>query len=90
MRRVPQAILAGTDQMSRQQRYKVVRYRLGECINCSSPRGESPFKRLCMSCGEERKKLRRKKLGSKAWRPGSPGRPPLKSLKSQLENGEQQ
>jgi hypothetical protein len=84
MARITEAIKAGTEGLSRQKRYKIIRFRLGDCINCGDPRGDSPFKRVCEACGEERKKLRRKKLGSKAWKPGSPGRPPLKA--SQSEN----
>ena len=79
---VTQAIKAGTESMSRQKRYQVIRFRMGGCINCGSPRNDSPFKRICEVCGEKRKKLRRKKLGTKAWKPGYPGRPPLKALKA--------
>lgn len=69
----------GTEGLSRQRRYQVIRYREGNCVNCGDPRGTSKFKRLCEDCGESRKDLRRKKLGSKPWKAGSPGRPPLSS-----------
>jgi len=88
MRRVPKAIAAGTESMNRQQRYKVIRFRLGQCINCGADREDSKFKRICKACGDARKKSRRTKLGFKAWKPGSPGRPPLSALKAQSETKE--
>lgn len=68
----------GTENMHRSLRYKVVQFRRGNCTNCSTPRGDSPFLRLCETCGEDKKKKRRKKLGSKPWKAGNPGRPPAK------------
>ena len=38
-------------------------------------------------CGHRGRKKRRRKHGSKAWKKGSPGRPPLK-VKSQVETQE--
>lgn len=70
---------AGTETMTRQKRWKVVRYRMGKCVNCGQNRKPSPYKRLCSGCGEARKKKRRKARGNREWKPGSPGRPPLKS-----------
>ncbi len=77
MKHVSAEIKAGTEAMTRQKRYKVVRYRLGLCINCGDLREGSPFKKVCNKCGEDRKKKRRRKLGSKPWKAGAPGRPPL-------------
>lgn len=76
---------AGTEEMSRQKRYKVIRFREGCCVNCGKPRGESLYKRVCADCGDERKKLRRWKLGSKPWTAGSPGRPPLSVSHNETE-----
>lgn len=84
VKRVSAEIAAGTEKMTRQKRYKVIRFRLGNCINCGDPRENSVFSKLCTTCGEARKKKRRRKLGSKAWKPGSPGRPPL-SIQKQEE-----
>jgi len=82
--RVTAEIKAGTEGLSRQTRYKVIRFRMGRCINCDQPRdpsptSPSPYKRLCVTCGTSKKKKKRKERGSKPWKPGSPGRPPLKS-----------
>lgn len=80
MRRFPKSLSADLDQiegLSRQERYKIIRYRAGLCINCSAKRGESPYLRLCEECGKAKKLKRRKKLGSHAWKPGRAGRPPL-------------
>lgn len=85
MRRVSAEILAGTEKMTRQKRYKVVRFRMGLCVNCGDKRGESPFKRVCEDCGESKKTRSRRKLGSKPWKLGSPGRPPLAVLQQQEE-----
>jgi hypothetical protein len=84
MKRVTQEIAAGTEGMERRMRYKVIRYRLGNCVNCGAPRGDSPFLRTCTDCGEEKKRKRRKKLGSRPWKLGEPGRPPL-SIQKQEE-----
>lgn len=71
----------GLEGLSRQARYKVIRFKRGDCVNCGDPRGESPYLRVCVACGEGDKKSKRKKHGRKAWKPGSPGRPPLSSRK---------
>lgn len=82
-------VRAGTADLTRQQRYKVMQYRRGECINCGKPRGTSPFKRVCLTCGNERRAKLRKKRGSRAWKRGGPGCPPLKErLKAQLAERE--
>jgi hypothetical protein len=65
--------------MPRSLRYKVIRFRLFCCVNCGKPRKASPYLRLCQNCGDDKKRKRRKKMGSKAWRKGAPGRPPLKA-----------
>ena len=90
MARMSKAITAGTEDLTRQMRYKVIRYRLGQCINCGEARGDSPYKRLCQPCGKNSRKARRQKAGSKAWKAGSPGRPPLSAKKSQNETREDQ
>lgn len=83
--RVPAKIKAGTENMSRSKRYKVIQFRLGNCINCGSPRKGSSYLRHCETCGDGRKKKRRKKLGSRPWKIGKPGRPPLKAARKQEE-----
>lgn len=87
MKRVSAEIKAGTEDMSRQKRYKVIRFRLGLCVNCGDERGGSVFKRFCKKCGENKKKKRRKKLGSKPWKAGSPGRPPLQVVAHESVGG---
>lgn len=73
--------------MSRQKRYQVIQFRLGNCVNCGDLRGDSVFKRICAACGEARKAKRRKKLGSRPWQLGAPGRPPLASQIETQEEG---
>ena len=90
MTRLRKAITAGTEDLSRQMRYKVIRFRLGQCINCGNERGDSPYKRLCKQCGFVRRKARRQKMGSRAWKAGSPGRPPLSAKPSQNDTEENQ
>lgn len=87
MKRVSKEIRVGTDSMSRQLRYKVIRFRLGLCVNCGKKRGDSPYKRKCAKCGALRTKKARMKSGSKAWKPGSPGRPPYKAKKVEVVPG---
>ena len=77
MKRITQEILAGTEEMERRKRWKVIRFRMGLCANCGEARGDSPYTRICLNCGEEKKRKRRKKLGSRPWKPGCPGRPPV-------------
>lgn len=77
-------IKAGTEGLSRQLRYQVIKFRTGGCTNCGQPRGASKFKRLCDVCGEVRKDRRRKKLGSKPWEKGSPGRPPFAAAQNEI------
>ena len=72
-------VKAGTEDLDRRLRYKVIRYRENKCVNCGQSRAESPFKKFCVACGESRKLRRRKKLNSKPWKAGSPGRPPLQN-----------
>jgi len=76
---------AGTEGLPRQAKWKVIRYRLGQCINCGNDRGPSPFRRICSPCGLSSTARKRKKLGRKAWKPGSPGRPPLRAKKPSPE-----
>ncbi len=83
MKRVTPEIAAGTEGLPRQKKWKIIRFRMGCCVNCGDERGDSPFKRVCNACGEARKKKRRRKLGSKAWKAGSPGRPPLKAVQQE-------
>jgi hypothetical protein len=87
MKHVDPKIEAGTESMERRKKYKVVRFRLGLCVNCGDERGDSLFKRLCTKCAENKKKKRRKKLGSKAWKEGSPGRPPYTALPQDSGDG---
>ena len=89
MRRVPQKLKAGTEDMDRRKRYKVIRFREGRCANCAATRGLSLFARLCTPCGESRKKAQRKKRGGHAWKPGKPGRPPLSHIKKRSTNAEE-
>ena len=86
--RVSAELKAGTEQLSRQLRWKIIKFRSFSCINCGQSRGDSPYKRMCTVCGETRKKARRRKLGSKAWKPGRPGRPPLKVAQKDLGGNE--
>jgi hypothetical protein len=67
----------GTEELDRRLRFKVVQFRLGNCINCASPRADSKYLRHCKDCGDTFKKRRRKKRGQGAWKKGSRGRPPL-------------
>ena len=83
MKRVSAEIKAGTEQMARQLRYKVLNFRLGCCINCGGSREGSLYKKLCGRCGTQKKLRRRRKLGSKAWKPGMPGRPPFAAQKQE-------
>jgi hypothetical protein len=86
MKRFSKALSADLDNvegLSRQDRYKILRYRAGLCINCSARRGSSPYKRLCLECGKAKKLKRRKAVGSHAWKPGRSGRPPLTVKKEQ-------
>jgi len=76
--RIAKELRAGTEGLSRQMRYKVLNFRLGNCINCGDPREDSPFKRFCTKCGRVRRAQNRASRGNKAWRAGRPGRPPLK------------
>jgi hypothetical protein len=48
--------------------------RQGKCVRCQNPR--NLFKRLCDECQEKANEYQRKKLGLKAWMPGSRGTPP--------------
>jgi ribosomal protein L37E len=87
MKRVTPEIAAGTESMERRKKYKVIRFRLGLCVNCGDERGDSLFKRICAKCGENKKKKRRKKLGSRPWKEGSPGRPPYAALPQDSGDG---
>jgi hypothetical protein len=70
-------IAAGTEEMTRQKRWKIIRFRRGECITCGKPRKDSTYSKRCAVCGENTKKKRRKLLNSEPWQPGRRGRPPL-------------
>lgn len=52
------------------------RVRKGLCRSCGQKRGQSPYKSRCAKCAERDRAAARKRNGSKAWRPGKPGRPP--------------
>lgn len=53
---------------------------LGNCITCGNPR-DGEGKRYCMSCQSVLRLRMREKTGSKPWKPGGKGRPPLNMTK---------
>ena len=67
-------------ELDRRLRYKIKMYRQARCINCGAKRKDSLFKRLCAACGNDARTTRRKRLGTKPWKEGSPGRPPLRVM----------
>jgi hypothetical protein len=75
----------GTTGLDRRLKYKIAMYRRGRCVNCGKKRGDSLFKRLCTECGGNARLARRKRLGLKPWKPGSPGRTPLRVLARKLQ-----
>lgn len=79
--RVKAEFKAGTENMTRAKRYRVIRFRMGLCVNCGKPRNPSPdspspYLRVCVTCGKKKTKKRTKNRGGRPWREGSPGRPP--------------
>ena len=72
--------IAPADGIDRRLRYKIKMFRAGRCVNCGTKRKDSLFKRLCMACGNAARNTRRKRLGTKPWKQGAPGRPPLRVL----------
>ena len=76
----------GTEKLDRRERYKVIRFRMGLCITCGDPRGDSPHLRVCASCGSRKARSKRKKLGFSKWKEGGPGRIPLFKSSELKEN----
>ena len=60
-------------------RWRGKNYSQGKCINCGDDMGRSLYSCVCAKCGNRRKIRRRKARGNAPWKPGSPGRPPLRT-----------
>ena len=63
--------------MSRQSDYQQRHRVQGLCTQCTNPvyMGSA----LCETCLRDARKSNRKRQGTRAWRPGGPGRPPIDS-----------
>ena len=59
---------------SRQRAYQAAHRAAGLCLNC--PR-ESGGNRLCDRCRAKQRKRNHARYGTKPWRKGKPGRPPI-------------
>jgi hypothetical protein len=77
-----------SEKVDRRLRYKIRMFRKKRCVNCGQKRKDSLFKRLCKACGAAERVTRRKRLGWKPWKEGSPGRPPLRHLARKLQANE--
>ena len=66
--------------------YRARRLAEGRCVNCGGERAGSPYKTCCVECGGLPAKRRRARLGSKRWKAGKRGRPPLTASKD-IQNG---
>ena len=62
---------------SPQRLWQAKQYALGNCINCGQVRAGSPYRKKCKACGAKPAMWARKRVGSKRWKKGGPGRPPL-------------
>jgi hypothetical protein len=63
--------------------YEITQNRLGNCIVCGEPRGNSPYKRMCLKHGKSSTAKGRRFKGSKRWKQGGPGRTPGWAKKDQ-------
>ncbi len=61
--------------VSRQYAYNLIRKEAGMCIRC----GKTPVAlgTRCLKCAKAVRKQEQKRTGSKPWKAGKPGRPPL-------------
>ncbi len=63
------------DGVSRQRKWQIKQTAAGNCEKCGQKL--NLYKKHCDVCAEKHRAYTRKVRGSKAWRQGGPGRPPL-------------
>lgn len=62
--------------ISRQLAWQRKQRKDGRCWRCGSEMGKSPYK-VCVVCAEADRRRQRKKDGTRPWKPGGRGRPPI-------------
>ena len=71
---------AAKPKVSRQLAWQREQTKAGKCWRCAQPLGKSPYS-TCVPCAEADRKRKRKEEGSRPWKPGGRGRPPLAATK---------
>jgi len=66
--------------VSRQVRWQIKMSLQGKCVSCGRECGLSPYRNRCLNCGRKRTQANRRLQGTRPWKPGGPGRPPLEYI----------
>ena len=71
--------------LSRQRRWQLARIAEGRCAHCGKPRRHYPT--ICDQCALARRRRHRLRAGSKPWKPGGAGRPPVLAERGRTSGG---